>query len=421
MDPSGTRCPGAIRLLAHPGGPVLQPKAMHAIARWSAPVLLTWVAVVARAQPAAAPATEGRRPLDEAVTVTQADPCLTQEAVVGRLGRWLDTTTVAAGIEVVLDPAERAFRVRRPGGRMARRGFAVLPEECSDRLDAVTLAIALAIDHTLLERLRDRAPHGGTQQLDGGAPDGASDAPEPLESPDGAPREDGGAAPGPAPAEGIPLEEAHTPEDEIGPAEPEPEVRSPPDDGRADREARPGPDAAPAAERRWQPGVGAGLLALYDVIPGWALGVQAGPRLRAWRGLELRASLFWTAEQSAPVSTGRAAYDLLGGRLHVCAGGSAGPLTVRGCGGVWAGRLRVRGRGFDEDLSARQLWIALPVGGEVTHRPTRWLELAAGADLVVPVRRPAVQVISDTGTVLERRELPPVGLALGLRAALRLP
>jgi len=113
---------------------------------------------VAAAQPAV-------RPLSEAVVVEGATDCLDRGALVRRIARWLRSETVDARIAVVVrkegDGDVVGFVIRRDGVALAERRFDEPPEDCNDLRAALGLAIALAIDATILESLgtREQPPH----------------------------------------------------------------------------------------------------------------------------------------------------------------------------------------------------------------------------------------------------------------------
>src|SRR3954470_19096440 len=73
--------------------------------------------------------------------------CVTEPALRARVQRWLKPQGVASDVHVEVDAAATPprFDVRRGGQDVAARSFEVLPEACSDRLDAIAIAVALAI------------------------------------------------------------------------------------------------------------------------------------------------------------------------------------------------------------------------------------------------------------------------------------
>jgi hypothetical protein len=112
---------------------------------------------------AAGPLAPGTQRLTEALAIEgPPDPqrCVTEAALVERIRGWLGRNTVDArlAIRVKRDEDRLSFDVVKPGEAPATRQFTELPQSCSDRLSAVSLALALAIDATLLETLGVPAP-----------------------------------------------------------------------------------------------------------------------------------------------------------------------------------------------------------------------------------------------------------------------
>lgn len=367
-------------------------------------------------------AAERRTPLAEAVEVVGAEArCLTQEAVVRRLAEWLGTDTVQSGIAVTLDAEAGTFVVRLPDRADARRVFRTLPEDCAERLDAVTLAIALAIDHTLLERLPERAAAGREPgPLEEDAREGAGTREDGDTPADGGGLEHG-STPGDGTDDGARGEGRDAPATASVDEAPDPapsadsggEPEAPIDPAAPSTQAEPAPMARPGAQ--------AEVGAMYDVVPGWSVGVAGGLHLRISGVAELRADVLWSPGGSATLATGRAEYELLAGRLLGCGILPAGPYELRGCVGLGAGRLSVVGRGFDQNATAGQPWVA-GVGRAAVALPLApWAAIGVGVDLVVPLLRPEVVVESAVGTVLGRRALPAVGVVPLLRLSVRLP
>jgi hypothetical protein len=308
--------------------------------------------------------------LGEGIRITGADDCLHHDSVVERLRRWLGTDALEGDIEVELDVARHAFRVLRPDGA-SQRTLGPLPGACGERLDAVTLAMALAIDHTLVDRL---ATDGG--EVAGDTPTLAPNAVEALPA---------GDTPTPAPT----------------PAEPPPSVH----------------DGDPPARTVWG-GAFVEAGAAFHVVPGWTAAVAGGAVLHFGPGLSARLGGLWLSDGTAPLGFGTARYRLWAGRADLCGERTLGRLGLGACGGMAAGRLAVQGRGFVEDLSARQPWVAAAgrVSASFVAGPVR---LGVAADLFVPLLRRRAHVEDRAGDdVLDDRGPSVVGTALWLTASL---
>jgi hypothetical protein len=98
------------------------------------------------------------RPLREAVRVEAGASCLEAEILVDQLRTWLHRETIddRISVEVGGDPARPDvawFVLRRPGQPATERRFDPAPIRCPDLHAALALAIALAIDASVLAEL----------------------------------------------------------------------------------------------------------------------------------------------------------------------------------------------------------------------------------------------------------------------------
>jgi hypothetical protein len=308
---------------------------------------------------------QGDRPVDEAVRVTGADDCLHHEAVVERLARWLGAQTVDARLEITLDVALNAFQVSWADG-FSRRALGALPGACADRLDAVTLAMAMAID-TLAERL--------------GLDDEA--APTPLDQ-------------GPQPSPPAPM----------------------PSEARGEEEP-PSTGDLPPQERKVRAGGFVEAGTALHVVPGWRAAVAGGAVVRVGTGLSARLGGLWMSEGTVPLGPGAARYRLWSGRADLCGDHALGALALGGCAGVGVGQFTVAGRGFQEDLTARQLWVAA-IGRASASYVAGPVRVGIAADLFAPALRQMAHVEDRAGAVLYDRGLAPAATALWLTGSLML-
>jgi hypothetical protein len=94
-----------------------------------------------------------RRPLIEAVTVEGASRCLEASAVGAQVARWLGSNAIDARVSIVVSAGDEpalSFEVRRDGQVIAVRRFDPPPVTCADVRRVVAIAIALAIESTVL-------------------------------------------------------------------------------------------------------------------------------------------------------------------------------------------------------------------------------------------------------------------------------
>jgi hypothetical protein len=111
------------------------------------------VALLVRVKPA--PAATATRPLTEAVSVEGATRCLDAISVGALVARWLRSNAIDARVSIVVFAREApvpalSFEVRRDGEVIAVRRFDPPPATCADIRRVVAIAIALAIESTVL-------------------------------------------------------------------------------------------------------------------------------------------------------------------------------------------------------------------------------------------------------------------------------
>lgn len=315
-------------------------------------------------------------PSGERVAVADAldlDPgatCLEHDRLVEQVVTWLerDELDPRLTVAVVGDPTEvrtLRFTLHDRGTPIAERTFAPGPSSCDDLHSVVALAIALAVDATVLESV------------------GITPAPPTEPEP----------APEPAPL-------------------PEPERTE-------TSEPSPLPDLAPRP-RPWA--LRASLRGLLTVgVPptlggGGQLGLEAG-----WRDLvDVQLGVLATSAGAQPVdagaqSSGEAtlAVTLVAGRADACVGPQLRRVRPRLCGGVLAGAALAEGRGFRDDYRATLPWLAVALGGDVRVGLSARTALSFGLDGLVSLVRPVFDVREDF-EVRQLRELPRFGAAIGM-------
>lgn len=98
------------------------------------------------------------RTLGQAVSVPEGALCLSHDAVVEHTRTWLGHDNVDEQITVVIELGERerahaGFVLLHGETVISRRVFAELPQSCVDRRAALSLALAMALDASVLERI----------------------------------------------------------------------------------------------------------------------------------------------------------------------------------------------------------------------------------------------------------------------------
>ncbi|MBX7077918.1 MAG: hypothetical protein K1X88_01950 [Nannocystaceae bacterium] len=303
----------------------------------------------AGAAPEAA-ADEPTVPLDEALSVHAGATCLERERLVTQIRAWLDVERIDARlvVEVVGDlhePRKLAFTLRRGETVIAVRRFDPAPKRCDDVHAVVGLAIALAIDATLLESV--------------------SGDPTTKPKPDPVPVE-------PATDDETPL-----------PRKPDP----PP--------ARPRPP--------WQ--LRSAIIGVFSL--GAPPGVGGGARFalvgRYRKALDLSLGVLATSSGRQRIGDASALQSAAAARFDLCGGWAFGRVRPRGCAGVIAGAALAAGQGFERDRAIRLPWVAVPLGAHLEIRLVDRIALEFGVEGVPTVVRPRFDAVTDAEQPVARR------------------
>ncbi|MCA9650899.1 MAG: hypothetical protein KC501_13370 [Myxococcales bacterium] len=305
----------------------------------------------------------------DALVVEPGATCLEQDRLTEQVVGWLGADELDPRLTVVvegdrIEARTLRFTLRDRGRVLAERTFAPGPSRCDDLHAVVALAIALAVDATVLESAGVKAP--------------------PVEPPPET------TVPEPAP-EPVLLE---TPA-------PDPTAGSPPH-----------VDLTPRS-RPWElRGQLRGLLA-YGAPPDVAGGGMVGLELSRKSLIDLQLGLMATSAGARPVDGATLGVTLVGGRLDACAGPRLGEIRPRGCVGMIAGTALAEGRGFSRDFRIALPWVAGTFGADVRVGLTPRLRLSFGLDGLVTVVRPVFDVQEASGA-RTLRELPRFGALFGL-------
>lgn len=319
----------------------------------------------------AEPSIEGE-PIDVAVAdALHVDPgatCLEHDRLTEQVVGWLERDELDPRLTIVVegDPIEVRtlhFTLHDRGQEIARRDFAPGPSRCEDLHSVVALAIALAVDATVLESVGITEPEEEV-------------VPEP-------------------------------PEPEPSPPEPTAPVATP-----APPPPSPGLDLEPRP-RGWQLRARARGLVTFGAPPpvggGGELGLEVG-----WRNIvDLQAGLWATTAGPQPIEDSTLLITLVAGRVDVCGGPRIRRLRPRVCGGVLGGSALAEGRGFVRDQRTAVPWVAMAFGGDLRIELMPRLDLSLGLDGLVTVVRPVFSVTEEL-QVRQLRDLPRFSGAFGL-------
>lgn len=334
-----------------------------------------------------------------------AQGCVSEASLRARLERFLRVhrpidveVVVRAGAEPV------AFELRHDGVFAAERRFEVLPAGCSSRLDALALAIAVAVEHAV-------GPERAS--LEPGAVTG-----EPAE-PAAATTETPAATPAAEPSDAAGEEAKPAPADEAAPAKPRSEPPQP-----AEPPEPPGPPLVVTVLAF----LGGDLL--IEALPDPALALHGGAELRL--GSTFAVSLAGLYAPPIDVELGRAARavsSLFGGRALGCAGSAPRGLRLEACAGAVGGVVWASGEGALErhaDVSVG--WAAgvlraaasYPADGLLGVR----LSLDGHINLVRPdlsLARPDLRMSADSPVPTTNRVSGVLGAAGSIEVWLALP
>lgn len=324
-------------------------------------LVIALAGVPARAVKGAPAQPAGRVPVAEAIRVDPGASCLDRESLVPVVVAWLGAPELDGRLRVEVrgDPEVAStahFRILRGGTVIAERSFEPGPEACPDLHAVVGLAIALAIDATVLESLgadpRDPPPS------------------EPLTPP------------------------------RVPPAGPQPKE---PDN----------PAPAPAIPARRGLGVRAAMepAFLLEVVPGLGVGGRARVALTPRPQLDVRLALEvgYGPAQPFPGTDGALSSVLVAGRVDVCGARAFAAARVYGCAGAAGGALQAHGHGFTDNASTTLPWVALVLGMGTAIDIAPAVFIGVGADVYVPLVRPRVTV---RGSAADTADPPQVSRSM---------
>lgn len=298
------------------------------------------------------------RPLRDALSVNGAPACLDVDSVAAHVIAWLGRDVLdarlSAIVEVGADDRQAGFVLLRGGAPIARREFEALPSACDDRRAAFSLALALAIDATLLESLGI----------------------EPREEP---------AAPAPAPV----------------PSRPPPRVEPPPPD---DLELAVRIDAAGSlfVGTLADPVIGAsgGIALAIDDLFAVRVGASAG------------------AADEIAISNGIATAELVALHLHACLLTTESVFALEGCAGMSGGIVFADGSGFEDSRATELAWLAPSVRLASRVPAGSAIAVLIAVEGFVSVLRPILEVRARDGLVTHSETLGTAGFSVSLGLAL---
>jgi hypothetical protein len=363
--------------------------------RWS----WAWLAL-AVCWPSETVLAQSRARLSEALVVEpDKSGCITHAALLARVLHWLEPSLEIGDVQVLVRGRARppSFVVQRGTGSPAERSFDVLPARCRDRVDAMALAIALALEEAA--RVESAAPTaaavpdaedspllGTGLELQPGWDDGPSAAPPRVLPGSSA---GAGSEPNPSPeADAV----APTPTPDRAPVAPPPDASS----SAAVPEAA--TDAAVHVRLR------AGADGMIEALPEPVLGLHAGVELvlepeRRW---SLGLDALVTSESETPVSGGRVFARLYMGRAVACFGWPAGDAALEGCAGTALGASAARGEFGSSGETTTLFWASVLARAALRYPREGRVGARLAIDGFANVARPAYRVLGGDTLMAER-------------------
>jgi hypothetical protein len=283
-------------------------------------------------------------------------------------------------IKLQLRAAQPSFSVSRSGNNYAERRFDRLPSACSEKRDAIAVAIVMALDD-----YRSPEPAAASGSTSASLSEAAlAEAPQEVELP--------------------------------APVTPPPPVLA--------SESTPLRDASPGRQAAAPQPFDAGSWTLYTggqwlwaAAPSAATALTAGAELSLSPMWSVSAGGVWGPRAEHPlVDSKLLSAQIFAGQLLGCANVHALPTILQGCLGTVAGVLAAEGRGFVRRENATFAWAGVTLRAAAQWPSTGALALRAHIDGRVNLMRPAPEV-HDAGAF--KAPVGVFGADLGLDILLR--
>jgi hypothetical protein len=291
------------------------------------------------------------RALAESVSVQAGTTCLEQTRLVEHVAQWLGRTEIdpRLSIEVGAGPDAATIVVREGETVSIERHITPMPADCADLHAAVGLAIALAIDASVLDTL---------------------------------------GVPPPAP----PVAPTRARDEEVPPPPTKP---APP----------PPPETTPL-----HAGAIVSALALVGAPTRASFGAELVGELGPARWIDLDVGVLVAGGLPVHLQGGRATPVLVAGRLAACPGRAfARRVRLRVCVGLDAGAIRAKGHDYDDPQTAVLPWLAARTGVDLDVRLVDRASLRIGLAAVAPLLRTQLVVLDAANEIVDRDAPTSVG------------
>jgi len=357
--------------------------------------------------------------LDETLRVEpSADGCVTKATLQPRVQRWLGATPIRSGLRVIVRGAAEpmAFSVQHDAVDFAERSFDVLPKNCTDRVDAVALTIALAIQNAEQAETDEGATTAAA------APPTAPSTTAPVATPPANPP----ANPPAKPAAKPPAKPTATPKPPAKPtakpaAKPAPAKEKPPNKSKIEEASAPDdaatttPDDPDALRVRLH----AAATFLSEVLPESALGLGFGAELQTSRAQSVMLTGLYVPQTAQALATGSVLMQLYGGRALLCLGSPTAGLVLEGCVGAAGGAVLATGSDYNANADAKMAWVAGVLRGAARFPERGLIGVRLAVDGLINAVRPTPQLVLDGAT--KQALAFPIGFAGSLELLIALP
>jgi hypothetical protein len=336
---------------------------------------------------------------------------VTKSTLQPRVQRWLGATAIRSGLRVIVRGAAQpmAFSVQHGAVDFAERSFDVLPQNCTDRVDAVALTVALAIQHAEQAQTEEEATAAAA------APPTAPSTTAPVATPPAKTLAKTQAKPPAKP----PAKPAAKPP--VKPAaEPAPAKKKPPNTTKIEEASAPD-DAATTPEDpdALRVRLHAAANFLSEVLPESALGVGFGAELQTSRALSVMLTGLYVPQTAQALATGSVLMQLYGGRALLCLGSPTAGLVLEGCIGAAGGAVLATGSDYDTNADAKMAWVAGVLRGAARFPEHGLIGVRLAVDGLINVVRPTPQLVLDGAT--KQTVAFPIGFAGSLELLIALP
>ena len=307
------------------------------------------------------------RPLSEAIEVSES-ACLKRAELISSVETWLGRSAIDPSIRIQVDetePGHPRFVVLREGRPATERRFRGGNIACPDLRAAVALAMALAIDATILQAVLEPVP--------------AEVEPPKVEPPT------------------------------IQPPKPEPKPKP-----------KPKPKPEPEPEATTPVSGEAAAIVLLGVLPAPAFGGSLGAIVPIGT-FSLRIAAWATAATELSLGKGDARVGMVAGEISGCLARDLGALRVRGCAGAAGGGWSAEGSGYDANRVAVIPWFAATAGFGLEVPLSDALALVSRLNGYAPITRPTLEVSAPDDEPVAREEAPPGGISVSLGAMVGFP